>query len=99
MASSKYHLLYMLGVARHRKGPPSQRSANPRVTVRVRVRDRLRVRLGLGIGIGLGLGLGIGLGLGLGLGIGLGLRRTFATADLCDGGPEPYMFLLSNQLP
>ena len=54
-------------------GPPSQRSAKPRV----------RVRLGLRIELGLGTWLGIGLGLGF------GLRRTFAIADLCDGGPEP----------
>jgi len=36
------------GMARHRKGPPSQRSEHPRVgvgvRVRVRVRDRVRVR-------------------------------------------------------
>ena len=33
------------GVARHRKGLPSQRFANPRVRDRVRVRFRVRVRV------------------------------------------------------
>ena len=40
---SQRHAVVTPGAARHRKGLPSQKSANPRV--RVRVRDRVRVRL------------------------------------------------------